>query len=148
MDREVLDWSEGFPMMVGPWQLGHTDPTPETREFWAGVRREQLLFKRCGDCSAPHHPRRIICFACGSESLGWEEASGNATVYTYSVVSRGPTESFQARTPYCLGIVELDEGPFFFTDFPRDVIEQIDIGTRVEFAVSPDGLPTFIPGDD
>jgi uncharacterized OB-fold protein len=131
-----MDWEHGTPIMLGPWMLGLGEPSPETTEYWQGVAEDKLLLKRCGGCGKAHHPRRMFCDACTSNDMQWFEASGTGTIYTYSVVHRAPTEAFQAETPYTVGIVELDEGVFFFSRFyTRDGGGEVAIGAHasVEF---------------
>ena len=32
-----IDWSQGVPLMAGPYFLGLYQPSPETKDFWDGV---------------------------------------------------------------------------------------------------------------
>ncbi len=34
-----VDWANGMPLMVGPIQIGHAEPSPETIGYWDGIRR-------------------------------------------------------------------------------------------------------------
>jgi uncharacterized protein len=44
------------------------------------------------------------------------EASGRATLYTYSTVYRNELEPFAGRVPYVAAVVELEEGPRLMTN--------------------------------
>ena len=55
------DWSEGLPFMIGPYELGLTETSPETAGFWEGVASGELRIKRCANCGRHLHPRRIFC---------------------------------------------------------------------------------------
>lgn len=128
--RGGMDWEHGTPMMVGGWQVGHADPSPETLEYWRGVERGELLIKRCRECGKYHHPRRILCYDCGSDDMRWTRSDGPSEVYTFSVVHRAPTEELQAEAPYTVGILRLPEGVHFFARLlPGD-------GTGVEVGAS------------
>lgn len=128
--RAGMDWEHGTPMMVGPWQLGHADPSPETLEYWRGVERGELLIKRCEDCGRHHHPRRMFCYECGSDRMEWVPSSGTGEIYTFSTVYRAPTEALQAETPYTVGIVRLDEGVFFFARLAPADGEGVSVGAE------------------
>jgi len=134
-DTPRMDWEHGTPMMVGPWMLGLADPSPETLEYWRAVADDRFVIKQCGGCSKHHHPRRMFCYDCGSDDMRWVPASGNGEIYTYSVVHRAPTEAFQAETPYTVGILQLDEGVFFFSRFLTRDGGKVAIGAKahVEF---------------
>ena len=61
-------------------------PDDETEPFWAAARDRRLLIKRCADCGAAHFYPRPFCPRCWSANVSWEEASGDAVLYTWSVV--------------------------------------------------------------
>lgn len=127
-----MDWEHGTPMMVGPWMVGLADPSPETLEYWKGVKEARLLIKQCGGCGKHHHPRRMFCYACTSDDMKWVESAGTGEIYTYSVVHRAPTEAFQREAPYTVGIVQLAEGVFFFSRFYTRNGGEVRIGASVE----------------
>ena len=109
-------------------------PTPDdsTREFWAATRDGRLLIKRCGDCGKAHHYPRPFCPACWSENVSWEQASGRATLYTYSIVRVNDLPPFPARVPYVAAIVELDEGPRLMTNVVDCDFDDLRIGMPLE----------------
>ena len=45
------------------------EPTPETRPFWDGCARGELLLQRCRDCGKPYFYPRPVCPACGSTDV-------------------------------------------------------------------------------
>ena len=108
----TIDWAEGLPFMIGPYELGLTETSPETAGFWEGVASGQLRIKRCANCGRHLHPRRIFCPQCSAPDLEWLTASGEGTVYTFSTVYRSPSPEFEA--PYTNGIVQLAEGVHLF----------------------------------
>ncbi|HEX8083707.1 MAG TPA: zinc ribbon domain-containing protein [Solirubrobacteraceae bacterium] len=62
-----------------------------------------LHFQRCGGCGALLGYPRVLCPACGSRALEWEESRGGGTVYSATTV-----HSREGRHGVCL--VDLDEG--------------------------------------
>jgi len=125
-----IDWSEGLPFKIGPYEVGLTETAPETAGYWAGVERGELMIKRCAGCGRHLHPRRIFCPGCTSNDLAWVRSSGRGTVYTFSTVYRAPTEEFEA--PYTNGIVELEEGVFLYGRLVDGDGAEIAIGDPVE----------------
>ena len=66
------------------------EPTPETCTFWSATAQGRLLLARCVDCATVIWYPKTYCPACGCVSVSWDEASGRGTVYSFSVVYRGP----------------------------------------------------------
>ena len=88
----------------------------------------------------------MFCDACPSSELEWFDASGRGTIYSFSVVHRAPNPEFQADAPYAIGLVELDEGVYFFSRLWQRHGD-VAIGARVEVAFAEIGshgkLPVF-----
>ncbi len=86
-------------------------PTPDSRPFWNALAENKLLLKHCRQCSTLFHYPRVVCPECLSSDLEWRQASGKATLYTYTI-SRRPTHPvFADEVPQYLAVVELEEGP-------------------------------------
>ena len=88
-------------------------PTPETRHFWEGAARGELLLQRCDDCRHAYFPPRPFCPRCASRSVSVFRASGRASLYSY-VISHRPAPGF--KPPYSIAVVELEEGPRMMTN--------------------------------
>ncbi|MFF6781272.1 OB-fold domain-containing protein [Streptomyces sp. NPDC012510] len=89
-----------------------------SRTYWEAAADGRLLLRRCGaeGCGRAHHYPRESCPYCWSEDVRWEEASGRATLYTWSVVHRNDLPPFGERTPYVAAVVDLVEGPRMMTE--------------------------------
>ncbi len=85
------------------------EPSPETAPFWAAAANHRLLLHYCPSCGTWLHPQIALC-PCGSQSLEWKEASGHASLVSYTVVRRTPFPE-QVAVPYTLLLVRLREGP-------------------------------------
>ncbi|TDB91698.1 hypothetical protein E1264_00925 [Actinomadura sp. KC216] len=79
---------------------GRTDP------FFDGTAAGRLVVRRCAPCDRWLAPDAAACPGCGDEDPGWAEASGEATLVTWTIVHR-PDEP-----PAFLALVELAEGPW------------------------------------
>ena len=115
---------------------------PETAAFWEAAKAGKFMIKRCTACGEPHYFPRSICPFCFSDKTVWEEASGEGTIYTYSLMRKSPTG------PYAIGYVTLKEGPSLQTNFVDCDLEKLKIGQKVKVVFKPtDGapLPFFTP---
>ena len=82
---------------------GRTDP------FFDGTAAGRLVIKRCEPCDHWYAPDASTCPGCGTEDLTWAEASGEATLVTWT-----RTHGRSGETAG-LAIVELAEGPWLHT---------------------------------
>jgi uncharacterized protein len=109
--------------------LGEDDTAP----FWEATRDKQLRYQKCDDCgTVVFHPRRH-CTGCTSGRLSWHTASGNGTLYTFSVVRQSYHPFFRTKVPYAVAWVDLDEGPRLLTNITgvTDPTNELQCGQRV-----------------
>ncbi|GAC1481039.1 MAG: Zn-ribbon domain-containing OB-fold protein [Acetobacteraceae bacterium] len=119
--------------------------TPETRPFWDGCRRGELLLQRCEACQSVQFPPRAACLACRSGRLGWMRSAGRGTIYSVTVVRRAPTSAFQADIPYAVALIELDEGVRIMTNLRGCAPEEAAIGQNVEIVFEDRGDGVVLP---
>ena len=103
----------------------------ETEKFWKAAEVGKLLYGYCLACNEPHYFPRAFCPFCFSERVEWLEASGAATVYTYSTMFRSPTG------PYTIAYVELKEGPRILTNIVDCDMKAIKIGAAAKLVWKP-----------
>jgi uncharacterized OB-fold protein len=117
-------------------------PNPETQAFWDAAGEGKLLIKKCNACGQVHFYPRPNCPFCFSDNTAWQQASGQGTIYTYSVMRRAPV-------PYVIGYVTLAEGPTMMTNIVDCDLDGIKIGQKVKVVFKPsDGgppVPCFAP---
>jgi uncharacterized OB-fold protein len=82
----------------------------ETRAYWEGAGRGELVLQRCGDCGTTQHRPRGLCVSCLSDAIEHFVASGRGTVYTYTITNQNQAPGFREAVPYVLAYVELEEG--------------------------------------
>ncbi len=75
---------------------------------------EKLMGSRCRKCGALSAPPRPICIHCHESDMEWVPMSGFGKLAAYTCVAIGPpsmiAEGYDRKNPYCVGVVELDEG--------------------------------------
>jgi uncharacterized OB-fold protein len=76
---------------------------------------EKLMGSQCKQCGAVYVPPRPICTGCHKSEMAWIEMKGKGKLAAFTSISIGPSfmieEGYNRKNPYCVGVVELDEGP-------------------------------------
>jgi uncharacterized OB-fold protein len=105
--------------------------TPETQRFWDAAAAGKLLYGQCNACKRPHYFPRSLCPFCFSDSVDWKQASGRATIYTYSIMRRSATG------PFVISYVTLEEGPRLLTNIVDSDLDAVKIGAAVTLVFKP-----------
>lgn len=103
----------------------------ETEKFWKAAEAGKLLYGYCLACMEPHYYPRSFCPFCFSEKVEWREASGKATVYSFSIMYRSPTG------PYTIAYVTLAEGPRLLTNLVDCDFKKIAIDAPAKLVWKP-----------
>jgi len=92
-----------------------SDSKLETKTFYDALNQNELIGSKCANCGHVAIPQRYICPVCHSEKMERLVFSGKAELAAYTVIYIPPTEmvnaGYDAKHPYCTGIVTLAEGP-------------------------------------
>jgi uncharacterized protein len=107
-------------------------PDASFAAYWDGVREGVLVLWRCADCQQTQIFPSDLCRGCHGSKLDRVEASGRATVYTYTVVRRAPSPNWAAAVPYAIALVDLAEGPRLMTNLVDCAPDDISIGMAVQ----------------
>jgi uncharacterized OB-fold protein len=112
-----------------------THPLPyaswETRGWWEGCGRGELVLQRCLSCGVVQHKPRAVCAKCLTDTLEYFVASGRGTVHTFTVTHQNMVPPFRDHLPYVLAYVELDEGPRVLTNIVGCDPDDVRIGQAV-----------------
>ena len=100
----------------------------ETRAYWEGCGRHQLVLQRCRDCGTVQHRPRALCVSCFSDGIEHFAASGRGTVHTFTVTYQNGLAAFREACPYVLAYVALEEGPQLMTNIVGCDPEAVCIG--------------------
>jgi uncharacterized protein len=132
-------------------EIEHPKPVAdqETRGYWEGAGRHELVLQRCRRCGTVQHRPRAQCVTCLGGEIEHFVASGRGTVWTFTVTEQNQAPPFRDATPYVLAYVELEEGPRLLTNVvgcPPDAV-RIGLPVVAEFRADADGLavPVFRP---
>lgn len=127
-------------------------PTPETQEFWDGIKAGEFRLQRCQEagCEKTYFPPRPFCPSCGSRNVATFKASGKGTLHSY-VINHRPAPGFQNEAPYAIAVVKLDEGPTLMTSIrgvaqtPEALVLDMPVELAPEAASDTISLPLFRP---
>lgn len=125
------------------------EPTPETKHFWEGALKGELLLQRDRVTGEVYFPPRPFCPKTGSRDVEVFKASGKAVLWSY-VINQRPRPDMGTE-PYAIAVVKLAEGPTMMTnivDCPQTPEAlQLDMPLAVKFAKQTDdiSLPLFAP---
>jgi len=125
----------------------------ESRAYWEGAGRGELVLQRCRACQTVQHRPRGLCVSCLSDDIEHFVASGRGEVYTYSVVRQNQMPAFAPAVPYVISYVQLKEGPQLLTNIVDCDPDTVSIGmaVKVDFVPTPAkngdalGVPRFVP---
>lgn len=106
--------------------------TPLTEPFWSAAKERRLVLQRCDDCAAYRFPPELTCLHCGSLRAAWVEVSGRATLYSWTVAHPPLLPFFQARAPWPVAVVQLEEGPRMVTNVVDVPVAEYAAGMALE----------------
>ena len=123
--------------------------TPWGKPFWEGTREGKLMLQKCKDCDKYIFYPRLVCPHCFSNDLDWVEASGKATIYSFTVVVNNAPSPFLNDMPYVVAIVRLEEGVRMLSNIVDCNFDELtcDMPVEVTFEKLDDEftLPKFRP---
>ncbi len=106
-------------------------PTPISQPFWDAAKQHRLTLQRCANGHVFYYARSH-CPKCLSNELTWFDASGEATIYSYTVARRPTAAEFEQDVPYVIGVIELAEGPRMTSLVVEMDPDAVKIGTPVQ----------------
>jgi uncharacterized OB-fold protein len=115
-----------------------------TDTYWHAADQGVLLLQVCDHCETPQLYPGAICRRCWSSSLSWCSSTGLGTVWTFTVAEMPGHAAWRTRAPYCIAIIELDEGPRLLSNVVGCDPYEVRVGLRVrlmEPQSDPDGPP-------
>lgn len=114
-------------------KIEHPQPSAswETRGYWEGAGRGEIVLQRCPDCDVVQHKPRGICVSCLGSKIEHFVASGRGTVHTFTVTNQNQARGFADACPYVMAYVDLEEGPRVLTNIVGCEPDEVSIGMSV-----------------
>lgn len=122
---------------------------PINAKFFSELGKGKLLVQKCSKCGNIQFYPKPICVKCSSVELGWEETSGEGTIYSLTSINRVIMNSkeFGQEVPYTIASIELKEGIRLYGRIMKEEGKEPSIGSKVISAptqvTSEVGLMTF-----
>jgi uncharacterized OB-fold protein len=118
--------------------------------FWKSVEARAMELPYCTACNRFFFYPRPICPHCWSDAVEFRRASGNGTVFTYSIVRspHGNITGWHQRIPYAVALIELAEGVRMMSNIIDCDVDAVRSGMPVKLTYTEiDGrvLPAFTP---
>jgi uncharacterized OB-fold protein len=104
----------------------------DTQEFWAGTKDKEFRYQQCKNCNTVVFYARRHCTGCTDGELEWKVASGDATVYSFSVVRQSYHPFFRNLVPYTVAWIDLAEGPRILSNVTDIAPEDVSIGMKLK----------------
>ncbi len=105
-------------------------PDQDSERFWAAAADHEFILQICRRCGRRQFYPRFTCVHCHAESLSWQPAPRDGTIYTVTVVRRAPSPALADEVPYSLALVELDAGPRLMANVVGAPPGEVRIGQR------------------
>ncbi|MBE9604775.1 OB-fold domain-containing protein [Acetobacteraceae bacterium H6797] len=127
---------------IGNRSLKAPEIDPGCKEAFDAMREKKLIYGFCPESGFAHHyPRQTDPFSM-SEVIEFREASGEGTLYSYSVM--------RTKEPYVVAYVTLAEGPTMLTNIVDCDADALKVGQKVKLAWAPTDdetlfMPVFTP---
>ena len=92
--------------------------------------RYRLEGSKCLNCGKVFYPKKTLC-VCGSKDFKDFVLSGKGKLLTFTEISSG-SEVFSETTPFCVGIIELVEGPKITAQITDAELNDLKIGMEMQ----------------
>jgi uncharacterized protein len=92
--------------------------------------RYMLIGYECVSCGKKYFEKKGLC-PCGETEFSEIEFSGKGKIVSFTQVHSGP-EAFAEMAPYCVAIIDLEEGARLTGQVVDCKYEELKIGTEVE----------------
>lgn len=121
---------------------------PVSAGYWARCSEGELTVQQCDTCGHRQHYPRVVCTACGGDTLQLVAVSGRGVVRSYTIIRRAVSSAFDDDVPYVVALIALAEGPCMMTNVINCEAGDVHIGQAVEVVFEARGelqIPQFQP---
>lgn len=105
----------------------NSSPIPAWRQSSKRYKFEGL---RCLNCGKVYFPEYVLCL-CGSKRFETYVLSGFGKLISYTNITNSCIE-FKHMAGFCIGLIQLDEGPRLTVQLADVKISDLKIGMRVQ----------------
>jgi uncharacterized OB-fold protein len=117
-------------------------------EFWAAVKRHELVVQRCNACQTFQWGPEWVCHHCHSFDMGWAQVSGRGRIYSWERPWHPVHPALVGQGPYLVVLVELPDADNvrMVGNLLGDPMQEVTIGREVQavFEDHPDKDATLV----
>jgi len=111
---------------------------PGPDEVWrSALAQDQFMLQQCEKCSSCRFPPALVCAACGSPELAWQEVSGQGTVYSTTTVR-------EREGSYNVSLIDLVEGARMMSRVDGIDPQRVRIGMKVAARIVQEPEPMVV----
>ena len=133
-------------MTRGPGPVARNDATTD---FFDGTARGEFLLRRCRPHQHWNRPQAERCAECDSTDLETAAGSGRARLVSWVVLHPRPGPDGVSGPPTYPGIVEFEEGPWWWTQIvgadPAELRDGLPLQVVFETPEGSEAVPVFTP---
>ncbi len=115
-------------------------------QFFTFLRQGRFTTTRCTKCRHLMFAPRVVCPACLSDALEWEDLPRTGRLYAFTSLVLGAPLTLEQDAPFPIGVVELDQvGLRIMTRIDDAQYQDLELGMPMEFKPVdlPDGRVHF-----
>jgi uncharacterized OB-fold protein len=128
-----------------PVDARHPVADGDSAPFWEAAKQGRLRLQQCAQCNAVIYYPRALCPHCHGTDLAWRDLSGLGRIYSFTVSRRAASAEFEARVPYVVALVDLDEGARMLSGIRTADVADVRCGQRVHVAFEDVGDGVVLP---
>jgi hypothetical protein len=132
--------------VAGPGPVARNEATTT---FFDGTARGEFLLQRCEPAGHWNRPQAERCASCDSIELRAAAASGRARLVSWVVLHPRPRDGAAVEALRLPAIVELEEGPWWWTQLvdaePGELLEGLPLRVAFERPDGSEAVPVFSP---
>jgi uncharacterized OB-fold protein len=98
---DVMSASPGIPARIGPDRW--------TQPWWDAAAEHRLVACQCANCKTFRSPPSPYCPQCLSQEVNWVTLSGEAVLYTFTIIRHAPSPELAGSVPFVVGVVKLPD---------------------------------------
>jgi len=107
-------------------------PTPTAQPFWDALAEHKIRIQYSPSAQRFVFYPRVLAPGTLVDDLQWQEISGAASLYTYTVAHRPVAPHFADGVQHIPAIAQWDEGPRFATEIVNADPAELRVGMRLK----------------
>ncbi len=98
---------------------------------WRQHKQNYLLQgNKCLKCKKIHYPKAYLC-PCESKQFETTKLTGKGTLLSFTQIVI-PPKIFSKYAPYCIGIIQLEQGPKIVAQIADTQLQDLKIGMKMK----------------